>query len=165
MSEPVKRGRGRTKGSKNRPGTTNVGRPRKDGQPTRVRNMPVAEQSRQEHGRDIVTPTDASKNSNSESRNLPKAPQPVSSQDIMELRRSADLRGTPSGPLHARVAGSEQGRLIFASGQLSVAKPPVSQYSAPTTPDHVVSEVHAYRLHGHSGQIEDVIIGQTHASI
>ncbi|KAF8414802.1 hypothetical protein L210DRAFT_945538 [Boletus edulis BED1] len=139
---------------------------------------------------DIVTPTDASKNSNSESRNLPKAPQPVSSQDIMELRRSADLRGTPSGPLHARVAGSEQGRLIFASGQLSVAKPPVSQYSAPTTPDHVVSEVvtpksslslltiradheastdprpeHAYRLHGHSGQIEDVIIGQTHASI
>ncbi|KAF8432923.1 hypothetical protein L210DRAFT_3633222 [Boletus edulis BED1] len=155
MSEPVKRGRGRTKGSKNRPGTTNVGRPRKDGQPTRVRNTPVAEQSRQEHGRvpmhsgasqgaahrssaieDIVTPTDASKNSNSESRNLPRAPQPVSSQDIMELRRSADLRGTPSGPLHARVAGFEQGRLIFASGQLSVAKPPVSQYSAPTTPDH-----------------------------
>ncbi|KAG6379505.1 hypothetical protein JVT61DRAFT_9996 [Boletus reticuloceps] len=174
MSEPVKRGRGRPKGSKNRPGTTNVGRPRKDGQPTRVRNTPVAEQSRQEHGRDssslvpmhsgapqgaahrssaiedIVTPTDASKNSNSESRNLPRAPQPVSSQDIMEvhsrspspeLRRSADLRGAPSGPLHARVAGSEQGRLIFASGQLSVVKPPVSQCSAPTTPDHVVSEV------------------------
>ncbi|KAF8130596.1 hypothetical protein EV363DRAFT_1132713, partial [Boletus edulis] len=60
-----------------------------------------------------------------------------------ELRRSADLRGTPSGPLHTRVAGSEKGRLIFASGQLSVAKPLVSQCSrsAPTTPDHVASEV------------------------
>ncbi|KAN0082985.1 hypothetical protein V8E55_008780 [Tylopilus felleus] len=33
MSDPPKRGRGRPKGSKNPPGTKNVGRPRKNGEP------------------------------------------------------------------------------------------------------------------------------------
>jgi len=38
MSDLAKRGRGRPKGSKNPPGTKNVGRPRKNGEPARPRN-------------------------------------------------------------------------------------------------------------------------------
>ena len=39
MSETIKRARGCLSGTKNKPRTKNVGRPRKDGQPTRVRSM------------------------------------------------------------------------------------------------------------------------------
>ncbi|KAG1732184.1 uncharacterized protein EDB91DRAFT_676147 [Suillus paluster] len=86
MSEVPKRGHGRPRGTKNKPGTTGVGRPRKDGrapQPRQRHDTEDANDTATSHGVSVTsTSTSTSRRDNpNPSSNTPSAPSHLSQRN------------------------------------------------------------------------------------